>query len=73
MKPGLIYRVGINGCVDKSMIFSTPEEAIGMAYRLWNKGGKSVSVYGYCEDYSCGSTQFWRHWKISKTGAIQNK
>ena len=70
MKPGLreIYRIGVGGNVDKNIVFSSPEKAIGEAYRLWNKVGKSVAVYGYCED--CEHTRFWRHWRITETGFI---
>jgi hypothetical protein len=71
MKPGLIYRVGVSGRIDKRIAYSTPEQAIKDAYRLWDETGRSVAVYGYCEEND--HTQFWRHWRITENGFISNR
>ncbi len=83
-KPTITYKVGLNGGIDDSKVFSKSEEqdAIALAKKLWEEfGGGDVeagscqaAVYGYQEYHqndptpTYARTEFWRHWFIDTNG-----
>jgi hypothetical protein len=78
------FKVGINGGIDESRVFSKDQcaDAVAYARKLWEEfgggdedtGGCEANVYGY-QEYSSDDkspvssrTYFWKHCTVDKMG-----
>ena len=69
------FKVGVNGAIDESKVFSNEGDAKNHAMILWHDfsddgdsdAGCQSAVYGY-DDALESHTPFWRHWYIDELG-----